>query len=606
MLAEAERLFVKSRQQYYKQEQQWLEQSSRTYEATSRLWVARRDVAQKQLQAAQQRLETVSKLLAEAQRKEAERQAREARRAASNAHPAVQKAAEKNSEYAQRNQQLVSEDQKLEQQLDAALAEKRQVIERLSGLEKRTKAANSSPVFGRLLRSERDHLPDLGAFRERLRNRPEKISQLELDKYDWEAERDRIVPVEQAVEERIEQLRSEMDEPVSEEIAAELRRVYEARAKILEELIASAGAYLSTLEQVDTAEQQVIENTAALRSFISEKVFWVPSAPALSKRDFTYFSNFWSNSGDRLEDLRQLGVGLMDDARRWPGWWCLAALVGLVLMAGRGKVKRALFKSGEAAIKPTATRFGPTVEATLATVLLAAPTPLLVGFLGWRLTAMGGELAYATGAGVLLLAAAYAALNLVRHACRSGGLGANHFSWDPKATAAVRKAIRPIQLIAMPLMAIATGIEVFGHEPIINSLGRLSLILSLLVVGVIGFRFFRPSGSLAQVLGANPSLFWFSRMTRVLGAASALVALGLIVASSVGLHYTAMKLTERLLLSAAIVLACLAARALLMRWLLLAYRRVAMQAPGRNARRCSRRRRGTPRRRPPWRSSRSR
>ncbi len=174
-----------------------------------------------------------------------------------------------------------------------------------------------------------------------------------------------------------------------------------------------------------------------------------------------------------------------------------------------------------------------------------------------------------------MFAAAYAMLNLVRHASRCGGLGVHHFDWDKKGLAAIRHAARSLQLLALPLIAVAFGVETAHDEASINALGRLSLISSLLIIGVICFRLFRPKGALATALASSGS--WGARSVKILSPAAALAVLALIAASAAGYHYTAMQLTRRVFVSSVFVFACLAFRSLLMRWLLLAYRRAAMQ-----------------------------
>jgi potassium efflux system protein len=64
---------------------------------------------------------------------------------------------------------------------------------------------------------------------------------------------------------------------------------------------------------------------------------------------------------------------------------------------------------------------------------------------------------------------------------------------------------------------------------------------------------------------------------KVLVPLSIIVVAGLIVASAAGYHYTAIQLTRRVFFSCVFVFACLALRSLLIRWLLVAYRRVVMQ-----------------------------
>ncbi|MEM9660356.1 MAG: hypothetical protein AAF961_18485, partial [Planctomycetota bacterium] len=220
--------------------------------------------------------------------------------------------------------------------------------------------------------------------------------------------------------------------------------------------------------------------------------------------------------------------------------------------------------------------FRPTIKASLATLVLASPVTLIGGFLGWRLCKTGGEFLSATGWAVGFFAAAYGMLNLVRHASRRGGLGTHHFGWDERALAAIRRASRSTQLFVLPFLAIAVGVEIARDDASISSLGRLSLILALLVIGVVCFRLFRSQGALAKALAPSSLGPLSVRAFRILGPLAVLIAGSLTVASAAGYHYTAMQLTRRVLITCLFVFACLALRSLLMRWLLVVYRRAAM------------------------------
>jgi potassium efflux system protein len=575
LLAEAKRLYQLSRRVFRENEIQWLEQENRTYEATSRLWLARRDAAEKQLQLANQEHQVVHDLAAKVQRREAELQAREARRAAVNAHPAVKEAAAKNAEFAEQNQKLVAKTQRVQQRLAEARDLGQTMKARLKDITKRAAAAKYSPTIGALLRSQQDQLPPLGAMRERLRTRPVEISQLGFDVFEWEVDRREALHADVAA--MVGKIEAGSGEAILEATAEELRRVYEVRANILAELISNANDCMSRMEELETAEAEVVATTRQLASFVAEQVLWVRSAPTLSWHDLDYLKRFWGDVSSRTEQTRYLAATLVGDLQQKPGWWFLAGTLLVGLVAFRGRVRRVLRESGQAAAKPTATSFRPTIDASLATVFMALPLPLICGFLGWRLCQVEEGLAPAVGWALALFAAAYGMLNLVRHASRSGGLGTNHFNWDVKGLAAIRRAARAVEMIALPLLAISVAVEIVRDEASVNAIGRLSLISALIVIGVCCVRLFRPTSPLTVALTSRAAksdgLRWIKLVAPVVGA----IVLGFIVASVAGYHYTAMQLTRRLLVSSLVVFGCLALRSLLMRWLLVAYRRVAMQ-----------------------------
>ena len=577
MLASARKLYLFARREFHEKELLSLEQENRTYEATSRLWLARRDSAEKNLQTAIERHKTILTLAADAQRLEAERQALKARRSAINVHPTINAAAARNAELAERNQKLVRRTQEVQQCLAEARELGQNMQKRLADVTKRAETAKYSPAIGIMLRSQRDQLPALGPYRYRMDNRPAEISQLGLDIYEWDAQRREVLHVDKAVEFARQEIEAAGAGAIHEEVAAELRRVLEARADILADLYNNADDCLSRLVELDAAELSVITTTEELRSFIAEHVLWVRSAPSLSLSEIKLAINSWQGWEGSIEQAQVLRETLLADVRRNPLWWSFAGLMPVIVVIGRNRVRNELRSCGEAAVKPTAILFRPTVDASLATILMAAPVPVLVGFVGWRLCQSNLAFPHATGWAMVLFATVYAMLNLVRHTSRCGGLGTNHFGWDQKGLAAIRRATRSLQLLALPLLALAGGIEVAHGESMLNTIGRLSLIAALLGIGVVCCRLFRATGPLANSLAARAKGWGSTRTMQVLIPFSILAVIGLIAASAAGYHYTAMQLTRRVFVSCVFVFACLALRSLLMRWLLVAYRRVAMQ-----------------------------
>ncbi len=577
LLSEARKAYSTARRLFREKELKWLEQENRTYEATSRLWLARRDDAEKKLRVITEQHAAIEKAVAEMQRQVAQQQAIEARRLAINAHPAIKKAAAVNAELAERNQKIVARTQAIQQKLAEANELILDIKGRLEDVAQRADAGKYSPAIGIMLRSEQDQLPALGPYRQRLQSRPGEVSQLGLDIYEWESQRRDALQVEKSIEAAKQAFEVTVEGAMQEEVSTELRRVLEARANILAELYSNANDCLVRLSDLDASETEVISKTEELAAFIAEHVLWVRSAPSLSLGELKQVASSWRDWEDIVERTRAVPSSLLSDLKQHSALWGLAAFLLLALVLGRKRIRNDLKESGEAAAKPTATLFRPTVDASVATILLAIPIPLFLGFIGWRLCQSNVGLPHAAGWALVLFSSVYAMLDLVRHASRYGGLGTNHFGWDQKGLKAIRHSTRSLQLLALPLLAVAGGIEVTHGEGLLNTVGRLSLIAALLVIGAVCFRLFRANGRFVSSLATNAKSWGNARtIMKVILPLSLAAVVGLIVASAVGYHFTAMQLTRRVFVSCVFVFACFALRSLLMRWLLVAYRRVAM------------------------------
>ncbi|TWT30983.1 Mechanosensitive channel MscK precursor [Posidoniimonas corsicana] len=575
LLAQAKRLNQQAAILLARAEIQLMELKGNTFEIISRSRNARQERLAKELKAAEEWEAEVAARLARQQQIDADKKASEAKRAVVFAHPAVKAEAQRNVELAEQYSELVQKKSRLEEQVKRTANEADEAKDKLENAISLDEQLRGSPTIGTILRGAQDQLPNLTQIRERQRKRAARVTDLRMQVYDWKAELAKTT--DKKLSEAVATYEADTEEQVSPEIEDELREVIEDRDETLKELVAHTNSYLTELGKLNTSEAIIVDQTQALSDFLTERVFWVPSAPRLSARDLAFTRDFWTNYDARLADLRLLGEYVLEDAKLHVELWLLPVMVTLLLLLWRRRAKKIMYDAGEQASKPAATSFRPTVMALLATIVLASPTPLLIGFLGWRLGVSTNVLPYATGVALSLFARQYLILNLLRHSCRSGGLGPDHFGWERKGLVSLRRAARVMQVVALPLMAIAVGVEVTRDGAAINSIGRLSLILALLVMGGIGFLFFRPHGPLINSLAARGDKPWVTRLVRLLGPLSVASALGLAVASGLGMHFTAIQLTRRILFSAGVVFICLAVRAFLMRWLLVAYRRVAMQ-----------------------------
>ncbi len=578
-VAQARQMLLLARRELRQRELESLEQETKTYEGTARVWLLRRDLAEKRLKPLERKREKLQALVTERERREAELQAREARRAAVNAHPAVKEAAAVNSQLAEQNKHFVEQIESTRKQTDATLALTKTLADKYDEITKRASAAKNSPVIGVMLRSQRDQLPSLGQYRDSLRRREKDLSKLGLAIYEWEAQRREAIDIDETISNAktlFEATASQIDESDAE---AALRNVLTVRSQILTDLTRNADTCVNKMQEQDAAERNLVRTVQQLNDFIAEQVLWVRSAPPLSLRDLSAFGE-WK---DYLSGSRDAGVATTrlwrNDLRRAPIFYVTVVLFSAWLIISRRRFRHKLEALGVEATKTTVTTFRPTALAALYTLALSLPLGYLLGTMGWRLTTLGTSesLEFALGWTLLLTAAGYGMLSLTKNASRPGGLGAAHFGWDEKTLCAIRRAVRFVAFFVLPPLSIAVACEIRNQDALANSVGRISLIAALAILGVVCFQLLRSSGALATTLATSSKNSLVIQSIRFAAPLSAMAVLALIVASAGGYHYTAIQLTRRILVSCLFVFGCLALRSFLMRWLFVAYRKVAIQ-----------------------------
>jgi potassium efflux system protein len=184
-------------------------------------------------------------------------------------------------------------------------------------------------------------------------------------------------------------------------------------------------------------------------------------------------------------------------------------------------------------------------------------------------------LARALAAGLQTVALVFLAGDLLRHLCRGRGLAEAHFGWPQSTLRTIRRNVRWLMVIGLPLALVVWTME--QHPDLQrNSLGRLAFIVWLLAAAVFLQRVLSPdSGVLSELIAYNRG-GWLDRLSFVwrplaIGGPAVLALL-----AAVGYYYTAMQLVGRLQATAWLLLGAVVAWAIVLRWLLLARRQLAI------------------------------
>eukprot|EP00913_Durusdinium_trenchii_P023363 g21941.t1 len=574
----AKRTLLRATQRYQIANIAFLEQEAQTYTGTSRVWTAREDVARRELARATEFEQLLKRELGDRQKRKADALAEAAREAALNAHPAVKPAADRNSSLFDMNAQMVAAVEKTRRDFEAAETEKNTLERQFVAIRKRAEIAQYSRAIGQLLRTQNAKLPDTYAIRDRIRLRQRLIADINLRMLEWESERQEWLDTSAAVKRGMQNVPASTPDRKRQEISEELARVATQRLQILGDLIDNSGKHLDRLVALDTTERGLVEVIDTQRKFIAEHILWVRSANHIS---LLTVERSWSNVGTLFSAAhwQETWNTISSDAIEEPFWpICCLGLFGWLVIR-RGVFKRKLREYGQLAGKRNCTSLRPTLRALVLTVLISAPVPVLLAFIGWRLStgAIPESFVGAMGTTLLFVAGIHAALELIHQACRTDGLGPAHFAWHSQTVSAVRSCVYGLQIAVVPLTAIVVLTEAHGHELILNSVGRLAYLASQVVLGLALFRLLRPSSSAMSSLisKSTPGLLvnTFRIWTTILIGGPFLLA----VISAIGYHYTAIQLTFRLITTFGLFIALAAVRALLLRWLLVTHREVAIK-----------------------------
>jgi potassium efflux system protein len=550
----------------------------RFYEAAGELLPIRRDLAARTAAGLEALAKTLRDEVNDRRRREAEQQAREARRVAAQAQPALRAIAERNEALAKTRQTLAVKIEAAARDLESLKARLEALDSQYEKISKRVEISRHHQSIGLLLRKEREELPDVSSELRKMQSVGDTIADVSLELIDYQDSRNELFPLDERMEKVLEDLKSDIAPEKRALLESEARELLQTQRDYLDAIIKDTNKHLDTLVEQNEREQELIDKARQYAEFCDERVMWIRSAPVFSREDLGAFRDAFAWLV-RPSHWQSAGAAVWASLFRQP-WADGVLLLGLaVCLTAHARLRRPLIELGEQAARGTCRTYLPTAQALVLTVLLALPGPAFVAWIGWKLVSADPPIGFphALGEALLWLAAMFATLELLRQLCRQHGLGETHFGWEKESLHLVRRGVRWMMLLGLPLVLVVLLTEFQPDEILKNSLGRLAFLLAFCVALRPAWQTTRLSGGvLSPAFEAEPNAWW-SRLHRVwllAGVGGPLCLIGLAIA---GYYYTAVQFAGRGLMTAGLVLSLILVYCLLLRWMLVAYRRLGMQ-----------------------------
>lgn len=491
--------------------------------------------------------------------------------------PLLEPMLEQSLEYAQAIVRTRQEVQRYQARRDTALEQLAEVRKQYEQAVDREKKVGLTPALGLRLRQQRQNLEDARDIRRRVHLRLETIEAAQLDFLDQSDQLETLSDVEPHVDALLDPLppdeRGRFEQP--------LRRELERQRENLAQLVQTSSEYTLTLDELDTAELQLIQEINRFTTFIDEHILWIRSDRPLS----------WSSlAGDRPTLVwllsgrfpRDLTSALGQDVRRHFLWWTAAVLLWLVLLLRGPVLRRRLRDLARAAENRVQTDMTPTLHAWWITAMIAATWPGALLFAAWRLVESEAATAEVTnfGRSLAMIGVAFLFLEFYRQVWRKGGLADAHFEWPDRALQLLRRTMQQLVLFGLPvaiLAAVLNARERGAGSSETGSLAMLAFIAGLLVVAACAHRLLKPSTGVLREATAYAAGGWVDRLSGLFWLAGIGVPILLIVLTAIGNYYTAQQLLEKVEITVWLLLSVLFVRAILYRWLMLKHRRLRIE-----------------------------
>lgn len=555
-----------------------------SYDARRELLPARFDLAQRQEQLAQERVATLQSVVTERRKSEAADAALQAeilRNEAAQQHPVLQAYAE---ETAQRAASHAGSDSVTERVGRAArqISLQRSELEtrraQFASIQRRLDASGLNRATGLLLRRQYDTLPNEAELRRKIRTTEAELEDAEYALIELQEERVGAGNTDRLVQELMQQIAESGTPADGTDTESVARELVEARRDLLDRQIADTSSLFENLADLSTDLQLALTRTEGYRDFVAERIFWVRSI-----------------SGDRL--LQQSDI---KDTARWAfdaeSWrqvvhstweylvehFVFAALITIAILISYGihfRVRRHLRVLGERVSSYRTDKFSYTLEAFALTAIAASPIALTIFGIGWLLTRPTEQhsIAQALGGGMQTAALSYYPFAFLRQSLMTRGLAEAHFRWSSVTLQPLRVNLRWFIPVLVPIELIAFGIFRAGDEAANASIGRLAFTAGLIALAVFMYRLLHPKSSIHKRIIDEKAGGWLYRFRHVWYPLSIFLPLAFIILSWTGFHYTAIQLETRLEQSLALALCLIMLNGVMLRWLFIARRRLAVE-----------------------------
>ena len=558
-----------------------LEKELAYYEARRELLPVRLERATRRVARLESMAKAWQELVAARRKLEAQRAAEEAAKLRSDAarqHPILQEYAEANQRLAVQRTGVDGIPQRIsliEKEAGNARTRLEQVRGDFADVVERLEASGLNRATGLLLRRQYGSLPDVHQLRLKVKEIERRLEDAEYSFIKRRGEQRDFPGIDAATPALIDRIDESDRTPELEFVAGEL---VTARSKLLGQLVDDAGKLLEQLYDYDELIRDLLEESTVYGNIISERILWVPSIP--------------ENRSPSGAELRDAIVWLAA-----PGSWSAAfsklgttvrqrqtlfvSSSGLVLMSFavwqlcRVRIRRA----AELVARFNTDSYAHTLRVLVWTLLAALPFPVLLWWAGWWVSAPDQQVGVAQSFGAALRFTALILYPLVvlRLIVLPNGLGGAHFRWTEKSLSRTRAHLAWFIPFSFVVTLLVHTFMKHADETMLASIGRIVFTVAMLGCAAVTQRVLRPGGPvLADFVRKNPTglvvrtrLVWFPVLVGI--------PLLLIVLAWAGYFHTAIELNRRMMSTLALVFALVLLNALLMRWLFVTKRRVAVE-----------------------------
>ena len=559
-----------------------LEQELLTHGARFRLLLAQRDVAARKRLELNARVSALREAVAEKYQTSAT-QAQESAAATTVAmadmHPAIRSLAAENAALTQELPQRAAAAQNVSNQLESVRSELADIEQRLARSKRRLEIEGMSRTLGSLLIAERRNLPSISQYRAELRARDRDAAEVSLERIRIQDLRRELASVDQKVEEIVSAISADISDPA--ELAtnkSNIRPLLLARRDLLLQTEDSYSNYLQVLGDLDIEQRRLLDAIERYKQFFAENLLWIPSAQIFG---IGIVSDGLPSYPQALSAQAWLSVAsqLTESVGKHVAAAVLCAALLLVLLLLFKPLGRLYTSMSERVGRLSSDSIVLTLSSMAIVAIRAAPLPLLIFSIAWFLDNGTQPSAFSDAVARCLYLTTPFFYNVLffRALSAPGGIFGLHFGWQEKTVATIRKQLHRLAIVGGPLILATALLFLSDAQSDRATLGRLAFFALMIYLSSAVYPILHPEKGIVAAHYRRLANAWTTRLRWVWFGIGVGLPLLLVVVSFFGFLYTSTILAGLFVTTFWRVLALVVLYLVVLRWLALARRKLALQ-----------------------------
>lgn len=582
----AKRTALLARKRALEAEIRLYETEIRSYEARRELLSLRRDLARLEWKQANRRANQARRDVIAQRKADAEAQQELARRELETAPAVIRELAERNLKLSQDRANLIDVATRVAREVKVVEDSFKKFDDRFKAIKSQVSAIGLNDEIGVLLRRQRAELPDVRRYERRIAQRKSEIARAKLEEYNLNAEREDLTDLEAATRRSMAQIPETASAEKKAELEKRVREMLSTQHDYLQSLKDTYAKYADDLLKLNAAERNLATVVDSFAQYIDENVLWIRSTGPI------YTARMPADWLRTIADGWSVIINtIFRDARRNLDIYGIALAVVLMLILPRRRMDAALAAIAEKTSKVYEDRFRMSITALLITVFLSLLWPTITYFFAWRTSSAlhtGGvaatlahsdtsELLEAVSSALRRTALVVLLFSLARQICRRRGLAAAHVKWRADGIRILRRSLTLAMPVVVPTGFIVWACEASADNAWRDLIGRGAFIIEMIILSVLIWHVLRPKGGvLAGYLDRNKG-GWVDDLKYVWYPLAVGAPVGFVIAATYGYYYTALQLEVRALLTLWLILAIVFVNGMLMRYFIVAQRRIAIE-----------------------------